>query len=192
MNFRPPNQKSKSAFTLMELMVVCVLIAILAAVMIPEMRGSYRDALLRASSRKLMDAFDLAYSRAVSLDQEDRVRLDVIAGRYFIERHAQDRDQDSFEPLKDVTGGEGELDKRISIEVRTVSEDSTNETSEAASAETIGPDQSSHGAENAISFYPDGTADAREVILHDPEGFRLALRVNPITGRVKVIELERQ
>jgi len=173
-------------------MVVCVLIVILAAVMIPEMRGSYRDALLRASSRKLMDAFDLAYSRAVSLDQEDRVRLDVIAGRYFIERHAQDRDQDSFEPLKDVTGGEGELDKRISIEVRTVSEDSTNETSEAASAETIGPDQSSHGVENAISFYPDGTADAREVILHDPEGFQLALRVNPITGRVKVIELERQ
>jgi len=192
MNFRLPNQRGQRAFTFIELMVVCVLLVILAAVMIPEMRGSYQDALLRATGRKLMDAFDLAYSRAVSLDQEDRVRIDTEGGRYVIERRAQDRGQDDFEALKDVAGGEGELDRRISIEVRNSSEDSTNETAEAVPAETATTDQSSPETENAISFYPDGTADDREVILRDQEGFRLALRINPITARINIIELERQ
>ncbi|HEX3626050.1 MAG TPA: prepilin-type N-terminal cleavage/methylation domain-containing protein [Verrucomicrobiae bacterium] len=189
MKFRLPNQKRRSAFTLMELMVVCVLIAILAAVMIPEMRGSYQDAQLRATSRKVMDALDLAYSRAVTLDQEDRVRLDTRAGRYVIEWHVEEQGQDSFEALKDVAGAAGELDKRISIEVRNASEDSTNETSEAMPSVAAGADQI---AENTISFYSDGTADDREVILRDPEGFRVGLQINPITARVKVIELERR
>lgn len=172
--------------------MVCVLVAILAAVMIPEMRGSYQDSLLRASSRKLMDAFDLAYSRAVSLDQENRVQIDPEAGKYVVERRVQDRDQDSFEALKDVTGAEGELDQRISVEVRDASEDSTNETSETAPTEAPDRNPSSPDSEYAISFYPDGTADDREVILRDQEGFRMALRINPITARVNVIELERE
>lgn len=176
----------------MELMVVCVLVVILAAVMIPEMRGSFQDSLLRATGRKLMDAFDLAYSRSVSLDQEDRVRIDTEGGRYVIERRNQDRDQDNFEALKDVTGGEGEIDRRISIQIQNVSEDSTNDTSEATPTEAAGTGQTNPDADNAISFYPDGTADDREVILRDQEGFRLALRINPITARVNVIELERR
>jgi hypothetical protein len=48
------------------------------------------------------------------------------------------------------------------------------------------------GLSDAISFYADGTADQREVELRDPEGFGLALRINPITSRVQYIELERQ
>src|SRR5258708_4825192 len=37
------------AFTLVELMVVMVLIAIMAAMIVPEMKGTYEDALLRSS-----------------------------------------------------------------------------------------------------------------------------------------------
>ena len=48
------------------------------------------------------------------------------------------------------------------------------------------------GLQDAISFYPDGTADDREIELRDPDGYGLALRVNPVTSRVQLIELERQ
>ena len=41
--------KDRSAFTLIELMLVCLLIAILTAIIIPEMKGTYQDALLRSS-----------------------------------------------------------------------------------------------------------------------------------------------
>ena len=43
-----------------------------------------------------------------------------------------------------------------------------------------------------IAFYPDGTADAARLMLRDREGFRLALRINPITARVHIVEMERE
>ena len=43
-----------------------------------------------------------------------------------------------------------------------------------------------------IFFYPDGTADASEIVLRDRDGFRLALRINPVTARVRIIELARE
>jgi hypothetical protein len=44
----------------------------------------------------------------------------------------------------------------------------------------------------AIAFYPDGTADSGDIILRDQEGFRLGLRINPITARVHLVEMERE
>ena len=45
---------------------------------------------------------------------------------------------------------------------------------------------------DTISFYPDGTADAAIILLQDRGGFRLGLKLNPITARVHVFELEHQ
>ena len=42
------------------------------------------------------------------------------------------------------------------------------------------------------AFYPDGTAEASEIVLRDREGFGLALRINPTTARVKILEVERK
>ena len=185
-------QKWQRAFTLIELMVVCMIVVILTAVIVPEMRGSYQDSLLRATSRNLMDAFDLAYSHAVSRDEVDRVRLDVHNFKYIVEQRVETQGQENFNPLTDVPGGEGDLDNRISFQVRDSSEDSTNQTTETVSDETGARNQSNPDADSSSSFYADGTADDREVVLRDQEGFGLALRVNPITARIKVVELPRQ
>jgi len=40
----------------------------------------------------------------------------------------------------------------------------------------------------AITFYPDGTADGTEILLQDRAGFKLVLQVNPVTGRVEIVE----
>lgn len=194
MTVRFPIRKQLEAFTLIELVVVCMLLVILAAVILPEMRGSYQDSLLRATGRKLMDCFDLAYSQAVSQDQTDRVRLDVRNGKYAVEKRldTQTQGQEDFEPIKDVPDAQGDLDSRISYEVRDASEDSTNAAAESPPAETMSRDTSKSEPDDVISFFPDGTADNREVILRDQEGFGLALRLNPITARVKIVELPRQ
>jgi Tfp pilus assembly protein FimT len=188
------NRKQLKAFTLIELLVVCMLLVILAAVILPEMRGSYQGSLLRATGRKLMDCFDLAYSQAVSQDQVDRVRLDIRNGKYAVEKRVetQTQGQEDFEPIKDVPDAQGDLDSRISYEVRDASEDSTNAAAESPPAETMSRDTSNSEPDDVISFFPDGTADNREVIVRDQEGFGLALRLNPITARVKIIELPRQ
>jgi len=178
------SQKSR-AFTLIELVIVIVIIGIAAAVIVPEMKGGFQDALLRSTSRELVNVFNIASSRAVSLNQLHRVRIEASTGRYVIERRTRETLQgDEYNALDDVSEAEGTLDKRISIRVHTLDD------SQPAAP---GSEQSQTRADiDSISFYSDGTADAAELLLRDRDGYRMALRINPITSHVKILELGRE
>jgi type II secretion system protein H len=179
------SRRSRTGFTLVELMVVIIIIGIMTAMMIPEMKGTFQDALLRSSSRELINVFDLTYSRAVSLNQLRRVRLDEKTGRYLVERQVTENGQENFVPADDVPGGKGELDPRISVEFRQPSDAASEENAKV-------PDSENDSSGRAIAFYPDGTADAADILLRDRDGFRLRLQINPVTARVHVVEMERQ
>jgi prepilin-type N-terminal cleavage/methylation domain-containing protein len=175
----------RAAFTLVELVIVIVIIGIISAMIIPEMKGGYQDAQLRSTCRSLVDVFGIASSRAVSLNQLHRVRLDAKTGRYVIEKRTRETlDGDQFAPLKDVSDAEGTLDTRVSIQIRKPEEipAAAADTTSATASEAASPI-------DTISFYSDGTADSAELLLRDKQGFRLALRINPITSRVKILDL---
>jgi type II secretion system protein H len=192
MRLRLGSEARKPGFSLIELMVVIVLIGVMAAMIVPEMKGTYEDALLRSTSRRLIDVFHLAYSRAVSLNELLRVRFDRIGGRYFIERAASGAQNGSgFVPARDIPDGEGELDRRITIEIRKQGAALASETDQEASASSE-DDLRLQNRDDQFAFYADGTADAGEVVLKDRDGFRLSLRINPVTARVQIVELERQ
>jgi type II secretion system protein H len=184
MRLENSNLKSRRAFTLIEMVVVVVLIAVMAAMIIPEMKGSFDDALLRSTSRDLINVFDLASSRAVSLNQSCRVELDTQSGRYFVEREIRGVVQENYVPLKDVSEAEGKLDSRIAVEMSPPDEASPDNPPDNSAPEAISP--------SAISFYPDGTADAMEIRLRDQAGFQMVLRLNPITARVRLSEPKRE
>jgi len=173
------------AFTLIELVIVVVLIGIAAAVILPEMKGGFQDALLRSTSRDLVNVFSIASSRAVSLNQLHRVRIDASTGRYVIEKRTRESvNGDEYKPLDDVSEAEGTLDKRISVRVHNL--DESQPAAPAAENTQARPDIDS------ISFYSDGTADSAELLLRDKQGYQMALRINPITAHVKILELERE
>jgi len=177
-----------AAFTLLELMVVIVLISIMTALIIPEMKGTYEDALLRSTGRELVAVFELASSRAISLNQSHRVQLDEHSGRYLITRKTRVSGHEDFVPLQDVAGSAGRLDDRIAIELR-----HPGEAAATAVAETTAGAVSATPAEpGAISFYPDGTADPAEIRLRDRAGFQLVLQLNPVTARVHLVEPARE
>lgn len=178
-----------SGFTLMELMVVVVMIGIMTALIIPEMKGTYEDALLRSTGRKLMSVIQLANSRAITRSQIQRVRIDSKDGRVSIEGGSAKGQANNTS--NDLPGGDGKLDSRITIEIKPAGEE-PSESPGAAASFVSGDDLGKRGQEQTITLYPDGTADAVEIVLRDREGFRLGLRINPITARVQSIELQRQ
>ena len=181
-----------SAFTLIELMVVIVLIGIMTAMILPEMKGTYEDALLRSTGRELVSVCGLASSHAVSVNQAHRLHLDPKTGHYSIEKGTSDRRTEGRSvAAREVPGGEGELDTRIAIEIYKSGDEATD-----VPEQDSAPVPSSHAQagrqDDGITFYPDGTADASEIVLRDRDGFRLALRINPVTARVRIIELARE
>ena len=178
-----------SGFTLMELMVVVVMIGIMTALIIPEMKGTYEGALLRSTGRKLMSVIQLANSRAITRSQIQRVRIDSKDGRVSIEGGSAKGQANNTS--NDLPGGDGKLDSRITIEIKQAGEE-PSESPGAAASFVSGDDLGKRGQEQTITLYPDGTADAVEIVLRDREGFRLGLRINPITARVQSIELQRQ
>jgi type II secretory pathway pseudopilin PulG len=173
-------------------MVVIALIGIVSAMIIPEMRGTYEEALLRSTSRRLVNLCNLAYSQSVSLQEPHRIHLDPRTGRFALERRAPHANQpDMFVPAENVPGAKGELDDRISIKFHRNTE---NEPETGSSQEERMPGSQSSEVDDGvlIRFYPDGTADPAEILLRDRQGFRLLLRISPVTSRVGVRELARE
>jgi type II secretion system protein H len=187
MRLGPPYQnrvRAARAFTLMEIMVVVVLISILTAMIIPEMKGTFEDTLLRSTGRELVNVIELASSRAVSLNQTLRVKIDPTTGRYETERQQHEGSAEDFVPLDGVTGSQGKLDKRISVQIFDLPEDPAE-----ASAT---PEAPAPNLESQLTFYPDGTADGSVIMLKDRAGFQLELRLSAVTSRITILEPARQ
>src|SRR4051812_17938396 len=179
-----PGSFASAGFTLIELMLVLVLIAIMAAMIAPEMKGSMEDALLRSSARKVVDLFNLTYSRAVSLNQQHRVRLDPHNGEYRVEQQNNGLlDPRGFSPIHDLADFNGQIDSRIAIEVRPAPQERLN-------PQVPEDEPNLATVRDGINFYPDGTADGCEVVLRDRMGVELILQLNPITASVHIREPE--
>jgi len=186
----PQSAIAPRAFTLIEMLVVVVIVSIMSVAIVAEMHGTYQDALLRATGRELAAACNAASSRAISVNRPHRIHLDRPGHRYILERGA--RGGSDFFPVRDVPGGSGTLDARITINIL---EPGVNAPDDAGGEPPEGSGNAgqlaSGGLEDAITFYADGTADARQIELADRDGFRLALRINPITSRVQITAMGR-
>ena len=93
---------------------------------------------------------------------------------------------------KGLFTGDGQFDTRIHVQIRPVTSASAEGADPQPAAVPEKPPAEGVVEDEGITFYPDGTADSGEVLLRDQDGFSLLLRINPITSRVRVIELARQ
>ena len=189
---------ARAGFTVLELVIVLTVLAILAAMVLPEFGRTYRDAVLRADARKVAAALSLAYSQSVTSGRVHRLRLDGAERRFWLELQ-DDGGERGFVPSLGVPGVSGELDGSVLATVREPARErdpaEAKEEPRAEPEERIEPARKPGKEEDeapAIAFRPDGTADAREVLLEAQDGFALAVRVHPSTSRVRVIEVDRK
>lgn len=183
-------------FTLIELMVILTLIALLSAFILPEMAGTYQDSLLRAASRRLMDVFDLASSQAIALQTPQHVQFDLKAHHCSIEAPKSDRrDSGSKTEGKGLAAVDGQWDSRIQVRLEDPPSEAAPDTGPVPTRanprdETPTPETSRKNENPShrlrITFYPDGTADGKRVILEDPDGFQHILDIQSATARVQL------
>lgn len=168
-----PSRAKWRAFTLVELMVVLAVIGIVAGAMVAEMGGTFEEALLRETARKIMDACDTANARAVATGRAHILLLDSREGKFVA------RAKGSAPEI----ASSGELDTRIAIDVREPAADEEEEAEGEIAAE-----RERRTRAEAITFFADGSCEPREFFLKDRTGAELALRLNPITSRIRVME----
>ena len=172
-------------------MVVILIISILSAVIVAEMHGTIQDAVLRSTSRDLAGAFSAVSSRSVAVNRPLRIQLDTVNHRYFTERSA--RGGSDFFPVRDVLDGDGKLDARITINVLPPGMELPDETAGEPAGEPVTQDELLPPERlSSVTFYPDGTAESRAIVLTDRDGYQMGLHINPVTARVQILAMGRK
>ena len=180
-------RRSTAGFSLLELMVVVIILAILSAVTVAEFSGTREEAHLRASARRLVMLLRLSHSQAVTTHKIHRLALKVDTGRFWIEALREgDRTDRHFAPTTHLPRSQGGLEKGISMRIRRPAVRSYQ--SRQRRGRTSTDDESPL---EVIHFRPDGTADARDVELSDTQGFVLQLTIDPTTARVSLTSVGR-
>lgn len=183
--FTPVSGVSRG-FTLIEIVIVLTLMGILAAVVIPEMRGSVEDALLKSECRKWIHVIGLASSHAISRNQTCRLRHLPSQDRYVFEVEKPGQGTRQFEMVREMQGADGRLDPRVKVSIRrTGNSGAGNLRGGGGFASEFSNSNSEAGL---VHFYPDGTSEACQIRLEDRMGFSLVLVMNPVTSRLRIAD----
>jgi type II secretion system protein H len=176
------NRPRANGFTLIEMLVVIVIVAVLTSISVPR----YNDFVLRARFReavqRVISIFAEARNRAVQSGSECTVRYDPQAGMFIVESDAPRSGGDhpvALEEAPEMTAVGGaqpfELAENVTISDFRIS-----------GSESM----SERNRRLQIRFYDDGRADGALIELTSEEGDRASIEIAPLTGRATVMEDE--
>jgi prepilin-type N-terminal cleavage/methylation domain-containing protein len=162
---------TRSAFTLIELIIVMTLLVVVISVSAPSLAGFFRGRAVDAEARRMLSLTRLGQSRAAAEGVPMILWVDTAEKKYGLE-------EDSSFTDNDTKAVEYKIDGNVTVEI------GANDTRAAFTANTLfGSLQSSskHGSLPQIRFQPDGTVDdvSRETFrLMDQNGGSLWLTVS--------------
>lgn len=169
--------------TLIELMVVLAIFAIVTATIVPEFAGTRDEARLRSTARRLVAALNLARSQAVTTLRIHRVSFDP-AGRRFRLEVERDGEHQGFGRATRLPETDGRVADGIAAEIRPGKK--------LRRRRALAAEKGSTASHREVRFFPDGTADSREILLRDRRGFGVLLRIDPVTGRTSAVTLPKE
>ncbi len=156
----PHHQRAQAGFTLLELLIVILIMAVVVGFSVPRFSRTFSYLQLQVFAYDVAKLLTYASKRAVARGEMLRIHFDVEGGRYWL-AHAQEA----------LPEGESE---RVAGKFGRIS----------SVPEAISLDPSAR----EVTFYPDGRADRFEmfIVSNRQDGYRLVTDV--WTGRVKLLE----
>ncbi len=181
--------RARGAFTLVELMMVVIVLSVVAALTIPDIKSAANRARLDAGARRVADLCDLGYRSAVGTG---RVHALIFEGdRRHYALYAEGRPQGAEDDAVGEASGES-TDSGGQAQLTPVDTGGFGKEmpegvlilSVRMASEALAHDE----GRTRILFFPDGTTEFATVILGDELGSRRRIRLNGISGVVKVDE----
>lgn len=161
-------------FTIVELVVVIVIIAVLSGMTVPQLAGSWGSASLRSAARDLLVTAQFARHYAATHRTRCRLVLHPTDGRYVLEAESdKETAEGGFEPVQSHAAKPGQLPSNVRFETLRIL---------PRAGESRSDPQSS-----AVFFEPNGQADTAVIAITDGRRF-WTLRVAPTTARVELLE----
>ena len=172
--------RRRLGFTFMELMLVVVILAALAAFTFPRLGGTYHRARLQQAARELAATLRQARYVAVIRGDASEVRLDPSGGRYQLGLINLDAEGEPIEEEEDPA----ELD-RIGLTAEDLRIRSLPEDVYFILVDSAAPPSESGGRPRVL-FYPDGSAAAAALAVQNQRRQALHIEIFRTTGMVKV------
>lgn len=141
---KPPRNKGPSGFTLIELVLVCVIILILVSLSTPLFRKPFAGVRVRNTCRQLTHLMRYVQAKAIAERRLCRINFNFEQGSFWpvVEK---DESPGEFERIEGKWGRTFDLPQGVSISGKILSE-------AGKAGETL-----------VIRFYPDGSSDKAEI-----------------------------
>ncbi|MEO6564619.1 MAG: GspH/FimT family pseudopilin [Casimicrobiaceae bacterium] len=107
------NRRHSAGVSLLELMIVLMIMAIVAALVVPMFGGGVSNTQLRSAARQLASGLRLARSEAVAQRRETFLVVDVVARRFKVDRDPKEHALPPDVDLKLYTAQKDLVDEKI-------------------------------------------------------------------------------
>jgi Tfp pilus assembly protein FimT len=174
----------RSALTLFEMILVLALVAILAAITLPELQGPIARQRLKSAAEVIRGAWNNARSDAMMTGEIHLFRYEPDSGNYAVQRWINADTSSSSGP---GAGASTASDEPMSLpeEVTFMVGNQTDVRAQYAAAEMQGADT---GSAPSVMFYPDGSTSTVELEIANKYDTRMRVSMRGLTGVVTVSE----
>lgn len=191
MDFINNQQRFKRGFTLVELMLVVVIMAMAAGIAVPHFAASSRNMKLKTASRSIVTSARYARSIAVLRQEQTALLIDTIENSVEVVALTVQEKQGGFLDEYQITDTDEALDAAEGNDLGSATVEQLRLTKIADTVEiqeiTLGEKAEEwqiHDGIYTINFYPNGANDGFEMRLEDDRGKQVEIGTDPVTGRL--------